>query len=57
VNSLDGAEVLSGVGSELADSILEIQAGTPFDMGGLLFARVTEEQVADWVLRFGGAES
>ncbi len=54
---LPDAPPLSGLTPELAGSVLDVAAGSRFDRPGLLFSKIEGHQIAEWVDRFGGADS
>jgi methionyl-tRNA synthetase len=45
-----------GPGEFMAEYLDQLEAGQPIRPPELLFAKITEEQVAQWTERFGGAE-
>lgn len=48
------AAPLQGVDPSLAPSVLEMEPGARFDSPGLLFSKIDDDQLAEWIDRFGG---
>lgn len=54
VDAFGEAGELTGMGAELAATVLELEPGAAFDAPGLLFGKIEPDQLAEWVERFGG---
>ena len=51
---LPEADSLQGVSGALAPSVLELAAGAAFVGPGLLFRKIDDDTIAEWIERFGG---
>jgi len=51
---LPEADSLQGVSAALAPSVLELAAGAAFVGPGLLFRKIDDDTIAEWIERFGG---
>jgi methionyl-tRNA synthetase len=54
--TLPGAMPLDGLDPSLAATVMELDPGSPFVTPGLLFSKVDDDQLAEWVDRFGGPD-
>jgi methionyl-tRNA synthetase len=45
------------VAMDMARELDQLEAGQPINPPEVLFAKITEEQVAEWKSRFGGLRS
>jgi methionyl-tRNA synthetase len=53
---LPGQPVLGTFDAELAETVNECQQGQPFTVDGLLFRKISDDDLVEWTARFGGAE-
>jgi methionyl-tRNA synthetase len=51
----DAPEIISWPGEPMSDYLSQLESGAPVKAPDVLFAKITEEQVAEWTARFGGA--
>ena len=51
-----GAVHISQAMAPMAKELDQLEAGQPIQAADVLFAKITDEQIAEWTARFGGAE-
>jgi methionyl-tRNA synthetase len=52
-----GGDLIPWPDQAMAEALDELEPGQPIDPPEVLFAKITDEQVAEWKMRFGGSSS
>jgi methionyl-tRNA synthetase len=50
-------EIIPWPEAPMAEELDQLEAGQPIQAPEVLFAKITEEQIAEWTARFGGSEA
>jgi methionyl-tRNA synthetase len=52
----DGGDIIPWPSAPMAEGLDQLEAGQLISPPAVLFAKITDEQIAEWMERFGGPE-